>query len=258
VHGRFRRIYQITIERGALAIMPTYDRYDGVLPRAGSDELLAAFMRGVYGWMCGGLAITAATAWLVASSPALMAAIFGNRLVFWVLALAQLGIVFALSARVNRMAASTAMLLFVAYSALTGVTLSAILLVFTGESIFTTFVVTAGMFGSLALYGTVTQRNLSGLGQFLFMGVIGLVLASIVGMFWQSDGLQFAISFIGVIVFSGLTVYDAQRLKQLAFATNTGPTSGITIVGALTLYLDFINLFLFLLRFMGNRRNDWR
>jgi len=231
VHGRFRRIYQITIERGALAIMPTYDRYDGVLPRAGSDELLAAFMRGVYGWMCGGLAITAATAWLVASSPALMAAIFGNRLVFWVLALAQLGIVFALSA---------------------------ILLVFTGESIFTTFVVTAGMFGSLALYGTVTQRNLSGLGQFLFMGVIGLVLASIVGMFWQSDGLQFAISFIGVIVFSGLTVYDAQRLKQLAFATNTGPTSGITIVGALTLYLDFINLFLFLLRFMGNRRNDWR
>ncbi len=178
-------------------------------------------------------------------------------MLFWVLALAQLGIVFALSARVDRMAASTASLLFVAYSALTGVTLSSILLVFTGESVFTTFAVTAGMFGALAMYGTVTRRQLSGLGQFLFMGLIGVVLASIVGIFWHSDALQFLISFVGVIVFAGLTVYDAQRLKELAFATNTGPTTGTTIVGALALYLDFINLFLFLLRFLGNRRDDW-
>jgi hypothetical protein len=155
------------------------------------------------------------------------------------------------------MAASTASLLFIGYSALTGVTLSAILLVFTGESVFTTFVVTAGMFGALAAYGTVTRRELSGLGQFLFMGLIGLVLASIVGLFWHNDALQFLISFIGVIVFAGLTVYDAQRLKELAFATSSGPTSGTTIVGALALYLDFINLFLFLLRFVGNRRDDW-
>jgi FtsH-binding integral membrane protein len=193
----------------------------------------------------------------VASSPSITAAIFGNRSVFWILALAQLGIVFTLSARVDRMAATTASLLFIAYSALTGVTLSSILLVFTGESVFTTFVVTAGMFGSLAVYGTVTRRQLSGLGQFLFMGLMGLVLASIVGIFWHSDGLQFMISFIGVIVFSGLTVYDAQRLKELAFATSAGPTSGATIVGALALYLDFINLFLFLLRFFGNRRDEW-
>jgi len=236
--------------------MPTYDRYQDTFPRYRDADVLAAFMRGVYGWMCGGLAITAATAFLVSSSPALTSAIFGNRVVFWILAIAQLGIVFTLSARVDRMAPRTASLLFLGYSALTGVTLSAILLVFTGESVFTTFIVTAGMFGALAAYGTVTRRELSGLGQFLFMGLIGLVLASIVGLFWHSDALQFVISFIGVIVFAGLTVYDAQRLKQLAFATSAGPTSGATIVGALALYLDFINLFLFLLRFLGARRSD--
>jgi len=214
-------------------------------------------MRGVYGWMCGGLAVTATTAWLVANSPLLTAAIFGNRMVFWMLAIAQLGIVFTLSARVDRLASGTATVLFLLYSALTGVTLSAILLVYTGESVFTTFVVAAGMFGALAAYGTVTRRQLSGLGQFMFMGLIGLVIASIIGLFWHNDGLQFVISFIGVIVFAGLTVYDAQRLKGLAFSTNAGSVSSITIVGALALYLDFINLFLFLLRFLGNRRDDW-
>jgi len=238
--------------------MATSDRYESALPQYRDADVLAAFMRGVYGWMGAGLAITAVTAWLVSSSPMLVAGIFGNRAVFWILMLAQLGIVFALSARVDRMASGTAALLFIGYSALTGVTLSSILLVFTGESVATTFIVTAGMFGALAAYGTATRRNLSGLGQFLFMGLIGVVLASIVGIFWHSDGLQFVISFIGVIVFAGLTVYDAQRLKELAFATNAGPTSGATIVGALALYLDFINLFLFLLRFLGNnRRNDW-
>jgi FtsH-binding integral membrane protein len=236
--------------------MAMYERSE-TFPRYRDADLVAAFMRGVYGWMCGGLAITAVTAWLVASSPALTAAVFGNRAVFWILALAQLGIVFALSARVDRMASGTASMLFIVYSALTGITLSAILLVFTGESVFTTFVVAAGMFGALAAYGGVTRRQLSGLGQFLFMGLIGLVLASIVGLFWHNDALQFLISFIGVIVFAGLTVYDAQRLKELAFATNAGGVSGTTIVGALALYLDFINLFLFLLRFFGNRRDDF-
>src|SRR5579864_4153837 len=224
--------------------MPTINRFEGTLPRHRDGDLLAAFMRGVYGWMCGGLAVTAVTAWLVASSPALTAAIFGNRIMFWVLAIAQLGIVFTLSARVDRLSSGTASLLFIAYSTLTGVTLSAILLVFTGESVFTTFVVAAGMFGALAMYGTVTRRELSGLGQFLFMGLIGLVLASIVGLFWHNDGLQFVISFIGVILFAGLTVYDAQRLKAMAFATDVGRVSATTIVGALALYLDFINLFL--------------
>ena len=236
--------------------MPTSEQYQA-FPRYRESDLLAAFMRGVYGWMCGGLAVTAVTAWLVASSPTLTTAIFGNRAVFWGLAIAQIGIVFVLSARVDKMAAGTASLLFVGYSALTGVTLSAILLVYTGESVFTTFVVAAGMFGALAAYGTATRRSLSGLGQFLFMGLIGLVLASIVGIFWHNDAFQFLISFIGVIVFAGLTVYDAQRLKALAFATNAGNLSGTTIVGALALYLDFINLFLFLLRLVGNRRDEW-
>ena len=181
--------------------------------------------------------------------------IASNRPIFWGLVIAQLGIVFALSARVDRMAASTASLLFIVYSALTGVTMSFVLLAFTGESVATTFLVTAGMFGALAAYGTVTTRSLAGLGQFLFMGLIGVVLASVVGMFWHSDALQFVISFIGVIVFTGLTAYDAQRLKAMALSMPGGQTSSYAIVGALALYLDFINLFMFLLRFFGNRRD---
>ena len=236
--------------------MASYDeRYEGAVPRARDAEVLAAFLRGVYGWMCGGLAITAATAWLIASSPAIATAIISNPFLFWGLAIAQLGIVFTLSARVERMAGGTASALFVVYSALTGVTLSFVLLLYTGESVASTFLVAGGMFGALALYGTLTRRNLSGLGQFFFMGLIGLLLASLVGMFWHNDGLQFMISLVGVVVFAGLTVYDAQRLKSMAFATSAGSVSAVTIVGALALYLDFINLFLFLLRFLGNRRD---
>jgi len=234
--------------------MASYERSDVTLSSSRDAEVVADFLRGVYGWMCGGLAITAATAWVVASSPAIATAIFTNRLLFWAIIIAQFGIVITLSARVHRLAAGTASALFLAYSALTGVTLSFVLLLYTGESVASTFVVAGGMFGALALYGTVTRRNLSGFGQFMFMGLIGLVLASLVGMFWHNDGLQFMISFVGVLVFAGLTVYDAQRLKAMAFATTAGTTSAATIVGALALYLDFINLFLFLLRFLGNRR----
>src|SRR5213593_1653288 len=148
-------------------------------------ERIGTFLRAVYGWMCGGLAITALTASFVAASPSLVAAIATNRLLFW-----GLVIVLLLSAQVQRLAASTASLLFIAYSALTGVTLSFVLLAFTGESVATTFLVTAGMFGAMAVYGTVTRRSLAGFGQFLFMGVVGVVLASVVGMFWHSNGLQ--------------------------------------------------------------------
>jgi uncharacterized protein len=215
-----------------------------------------AFLRGVYGWMAAGLAITAVTGWIIGSSPVLVRAIVTNRVLFWGLMLAQLGIVFGLSARVQSLASSTAAMLFVVYSMLTGVTFSVILLAYTGESIATTFVVTAGMFGALAFYGSTTRRDLTGFGSFLFMGLIGVVLASIVGLFWQSDALQFVISFIGVIVFTGLTAYDAQRLKAMAFARpGGGQTGAYEIVGALALYLDFINLFLFLLRFTGGRRD---
>jgi FtsH-binding integral membrane protein len=205
--------------------------------------------------MCAGLAITAVVAFSIASSPALMQAVVMNRLLFIGLFVAQIGLVFYLSARVDRIAPGTASLLFVAYSALTGVTLSVLVLAYTGASIATTFVVTAGMFGALALYGTTTTRSLAGFGQFLFMGLIGLVLASLVGMFWHSEALQFLISVIGVIVFTGLTAWDAQRLKQMALALPEGQVGSYAIVGALSLYLDFINLFVFLLRFLGTRRD---
>jgi FtsH-binding integral membrane protein len=231
----------------------TPDRsFSASLPAA---ERVTLFLRAVYGWMCGGLAITAFTASVIASSPALVTAVATNRILFFGLMIAQLGIVFVLSSRVNRLAASTAGLLFVAYSALTGITIAFVLLAYTGESVATTFVVTAGMFGAMAAYGTTTRRSLAGFGQFLFMGLIGVVLASIVGIFWHSDALQFVISFIGVIVFTGLAAYDAQRLKSMALSMTTGQTGSYAIVGALALYLDFINLFLFLIRFTGNRRD---
>lgn len=219
-----------------------------------ADERVTVFLRSVYGWMCGGLGITALVAFFVSQSPSLVLAIAGNRLLYWGLMIAQLGIVVYLSARVERIAAGTASLLFVLYSALTGVTFAFILLAFTGESISTTFMICAAMFGSLALYGTTTSRSLAGWGQFLFMGLIGVVLASIVGIFWQNDGFQFVLGFIGVIVFTGLTAYDAQRLKHMALAMPSGQVGSYAIVGALTLYLDFINLFLMLLRFTGSRR----
>jgi FtsH-binding integral membrane protein len=219
------------------------------------EERVTAFLRSVYGWMAAGLAITALTAMFIASTPAIVIAVASNRLLFWGLMIAQLGIVFVLSARVQSLASSTAALLFIAYSALTGVTVSFILLAYTGQSVATTFFVTAGMFGGMAAYGTTTRRSLAGLGQFLFMGLIGVVLASIVGIFWHNDGFQFVLSFIGVIVFTGLAAYDAQRLKAMALSMPNGQTGSYAIVGALALYLDFINLFLFLIRLTGSRRD---
>jgi uncharacterized protein len=220
-----------------------------------SAQRISAFLSRVYGWMFVGLLITAMTAFAVASSPALIKTLIFNRLVFWVLIIAQLGLVFFLSARVNKMAPTTAAGLFMLYSALMGVTSSVILLIYTRASITSTFIITAGMFGATAVFGTVTKRSLAGLGQFFFMGLIGLILASIVGIFWHSEALQFVISVVGVLVFTGLTAWDAQRLKQMAVALPDGRVSTYAVVGALSLYLDFINLFFFLLRFTGNRRD---
>ena len=219
------------------------------------DERVGAFLSRVYGWMFVGLLVTAVIAFAVGSSPAIIGIIFANRLVFWALIIAQLGLVFYLSARVEKVAPVTAAALFVLYSALVGVTSSVILLLYTGASIASTFIITAGMFGATAVFGTVTRRSLAGIGQFLFMGLIGLILASIVGFFWHSDALQFVISVVGVLVFTGLTAWDAQRLKQMAVALPDGRVGAYAVVGALSLYLDFINLFFFLLRFTGNRRD---
>ena len=217
---------------------------------------VAEFLQKVYGWMFVGLGITAVVAYFVASSPAIMQAIWGNRIVFWLLFIGELGLVWYLSARVSSIAGATASGLFMLYSALNGVTLSIILLAYTGASIATAFMTTAGMFGALALYGTVTKRSLAGVGQFAFMGLMGVVIASIVGIFWQNDMLQFVISIVGVIVFVGLTAWDAQRLKNMALQLEGGQVASYAVVGALALYLDFINMFLFLLRlFGGGRRN---
>ena len=219
------------------------------------DERVSAFLSKVYVWMFFGLLVTAVTAYGVATSPAILEVIFLNRLVFWALLIAQLGLVFYLSARVDKIGPTTAAGLFILYSTLTGITSSVILLLYTGASITSTFIITAGMFGATAVFGTVTKRSLAGMGQFLFMGLIGLILAMIVGLFWQSGALQFVISVVGVLVFTGLTAWDAQRLKQLAVALPDGRVGAYAVVGALSLYLDFINLFFFLLRFTGGRRD---
>jgi len=222
--------------------------------RVQTADRVTAFLWKVYGWMAVGLGITAVVAFAVASSPDLLRVVVGNRLVFFALVIAQLGLVFFLSARAGHLAPGTAAGLFALYSGLTGVTLSVILLAYTGESITMTFVVTAGMFGALALFGSTTKRSLAGAGQFFMMGLIGLILASILGMFWHNDALQFLISVVGVIVFTGLTAWDAQRLKQMALTLPAGQVDAYAVVGALSLYLNFINLFLMLLRFTGSRR----
>ncbi len=225
------------------------------IPADVRDERVSAFLSKVYGWMFVGLLVTSVTAFVVASSPALIEIVFRNRLVFWALLIAQLGLVFYLSARVDKVQPITAAGLFILYSGLTGVTSAAILLLYTGASITSTFIITAGMFGATAFFGTVTKRSLAGMGQFFFMGLIGLLLAMVVGFFWQSAALQFVISVVGVLVFTGLTAWDAQRLKQMAVALPDGRAGSYAVVGALSLYLDFINLFFSLLRFTGNRRN---
>ena len=222
---------------------------------ASDAERVTRFLRVTYGWMAAGLAVTAVVALFLAASPDIVVSIVRNRLAFWGIAIAQLGVVFYLSARVSRLSPATAAGLFLAYSALTGITFAIVLLAFTGESVATTFFVTAGTFGALAMYGTVTRRSLAGMGQFLFMGLIGVVIASVVGVFWQNSAFQFVLSFIGVLLFTGLTAYDAQRLSAMALAIPEGQSGSYAVVGALTLYLDFVNLFLFLLRFLGNRRD---
>ena len=206
-------------------------------------------MRGVYGWMGGGLALTAFVSLLTVSSPALLQAILGNRVLFYALIFGELGLVIGISGAINRISASTASLLFLAYAALNGLTMSTIFVAYTSSSVVSTFVVTAGMFGAMSLYGYMTRSDLTSWGSFLFMGLIGVVIASVVNMFLQSSTIYWIMSFCGVIVFTGLTAYDTQKIKNQG---NVG-TKG-AILGALTLYLDFINMFLILLRMLGNRR----
>jgi FtsH-binding integral membrane protein len=219
------------------------------------DVRVTAFLSKVYGWMFLGLLLTAGTAVVVASSPALIETLILNRILFWILLFAQLGLVFYLSARVDKVSPVTAAALFLLYSAMVGVTSSVIFLIYTGASIVSAFVIAGGMFGTMALFGSFTKRSLAGVGQFMFMGLIGLIIASIVSIFWFNDVLMFVINVVGVLVFTGLTAWDAQRLKQMAVVLPDGRVGSYAVVGALSLYLDFINLFFFMLRLMGGRRN---
>jgi FtsH-binding integral membrane protein len=223
--------------------------------QAAVDAGLRQYMLSIYNYMTAGLAITGLVAFLVASSPAAMSVIFGTPLK-WVVMLAPLGFVFLFAAKVHTMKPSTAQMLFWAFAALMGLSMASIFIVFTGTSIARVFFITAAAFGATSLYGYTTKRDLTKMGSFLMMGLIGIVIASLVNIFVGSSALQFAISVIGVIVFTGLTAYDTQRLKELYAETyDSDSVSRMAIMGALQLYLDFINLFTMLLNLMGTR-ND--
>lgn len=218
---------------------------------------LQTYMAQVYGWMTVGLLLTAFIAWYAANSSAFMELLYTNRIFFFGLVIAQLAVVFVLSGLVNRLSAGVMTTLFMLYSVLTGLTLSSIFIIYTASSIASTFVVTGGMFGVMSLWGYTTKRDLSGWGNMLFMALIGIILASLVNFWLKSEALMWAVTYIGVVVFVGLTAYDTQKLKNIGEQIDVRDSSNLrkySILGALTLYLDFINLFLMLLRILGNRR----
>lgn len=221
------------------------------------ENVVADFFRRVYLWMTLGLATTGVIAFLVASSPALVLAIFTSPL-RWVVMLAPLGVVLAMTFLQEKLSPPLAMGLFFLYAALNGIAFSSIFLAYTGTSISVVFFVTGGMFASISAFGFVTKRDLSAMGRFFFMGLIGIVIAMVVNFFLQSPALTWAISVVGVIVFAGLTAWDTQKLKNMVSSgvvvSGTEAARKLAIFGALMLYLDFINMFLFLLRIFGNRR----
>ncbi|MFO7554995.1 MAG: Bax inhibitor-1/YccA family protein [Desulfobacterales bacterium] len=215
------------------------------------------FIRSVYNWMAIGLGLTGIVAFYVSNSETLLKVIFGNQLIFFGLIIVELVLVFTISARVHKMQPTTATSLFVLYAALNGVTISAIFLIYTKSSITSTFFICAATFVASSIYGMVTKRDLTSMGQFMFMGLIGIIIASVVNLFVRSSGMSLIVSYIGVVVFVGLTAYDTQKLRTMALSQPDGLDAGTirkgAILGALALYLDFINLFLMLLRILGNR-----
>ncbi len=223
-----------------------------VLVRSTSD-VERRFMASVYRWMTLGLGVTALVAFGVATSESAIRLIFGSRFVFFGLIIAELALVVAISAAVQRLSAAAAGGLFLLYSALNGATLSVVLLAYTGSSVGMAFVTTAATFGAMSVFATVTRRDLSSWSSFLFMGLIGIVIASVVNMFLRSDAMSFVISCAAVVVFTGLAAYDTQKLRALARAG--GGSAAMPVNGALALYLDFVNLFLALLRLFGSRRD---
>lgn len=224
-----------------------------------SRSAFAALMRKVYVWMTLALTVTGLTAYYVASNQQLMYSMFGqSSTMVWVLILAQLAIVFTLSAAINRLSFMVASLLFVAYSVLNGLTFSVIFLVYTMSSISSVFFITAGTFAAMSFIGYTTRKDLTGLGKILIMALIGIIIATVVNIFIKSSGLMMIVSYIGVLIFVGLTAYDTQKIKKMFLQAGTevnDSTQKLALLGSLTLYLDFINLFLYLLRILGDRRS---
>jgi FtsH-binding integral membrane protein len=225
----------------------------------GTQVLVNDFVRSVYNWMFIGLGLTGLTALYVSSSESMMQLVFGNRLIFFGLIIGELALVFAISGMVNRMSAGTATMLFIIYSILNGVTLSVIFLAYARASIVSTFFICSATFLACSIYGWSTKKDLTSWGGFLFMGLIGVIIASLVNLFIRSSAFSMVVSYIGVIVFVGLTAYDTQKLKNMAVTQPAGVDGAVvrkgTILGALSLYLDFINLFLLLLRILGRGRD---
>lgn len=213
-------------------------------------EAARGFMAGVYRWMTFGLGVTGLVALYLVNNPQLLSQVLHF---WWLLFIAQLGLVLVLSAGVNRLSFGTAASLFLGYAALTGVTFAAVFYAYTRASVASAFLMTAGSFAALSIYANITKKDLSGWRTFLFMGLIGVVIASLVQVFWPSPMLNFVVGCVGVVVFAGLTAYDTQKLRN--YALQGGGVAALSIVGALTLYLDFINLFFSLLRVFGGRRN---
>jgi FtsH-binding integral membrane protein len=218
---------------------------------------ISSFMNAVYAWMASGLALTALVAWWTSQQQWLLEILFATPGVFFVLFLIEIGLVVAIGRAINRIGAGAATALFLLYSAINGLTFSVILLVYPQATIAMAFGITAGTFAAMSVYGFVTKRDLTAIGSLCFMGLIGIIIASIVSWFWANDILITIINYVGVLVFVGLTAYDTQKLKMIAVQTADNPSMAarLSISGALSLYLDFINLFLFILRILGSKRD---
>lgn len=217
------------------------------------------FIRGVFMWMTLGLAFTATTAWMTLNTPALGQLVFGNQMVFFGLIIAQVGMVLVISSMIQRLSGLMATMLFLVYSGLNGITLSVLAVVYTNQSLTQAFISAAATFAAMSVYGYTTKRDLTSIGSFAMMALIGIIIASLLNIFFfKSDGMQMLISIAGVLIFVALTAYDVQKIRQMGESVPLNDSTAVqrgTILGALTLYLDFINLFIFMLRILGNRRS---
>lgn len=231
-----------------------YDREYGMQYSQSTAVAQNTLIKNVYLWMTGALTITGLVAYYVSNDYDILSLIFSSKLVFWGLFICEFGLVVALNAAINKISALTATIMFLLYSVINGATLSSIFLLYSMSSIATTFFVTAGTFGAMALYGSITKSDLTKIGNICFMGVIGIIIASIVNIFIGNSMMDLIISVIGIIIFVGLTAYDSQKIKAMLYGAEENETTHkIAVLGALSLYLDFVNLFLYLLRLFGRR-----